>query len=122
MFGPKAKAATGTLAGAAIGGYALGPLGAVLGGLIGKNVAAGKAPLAGILGGSANNANTHLVDTFDGPMRAYNAVGGMGFPSAPSAPAGGLTSATGSNRSMEGMRGISPGAASAIGKGQGGLY
>lgn len=122
MFGPKAKAATGTLAGAAIGGYALGPLGAVLGGLIGKNVAAGQAPLAGLFGGSTNNANTHVVDTFDGPMRAYNAVGGMGFPSAPSAPAGGLTSATGSNRSAAGMRGISPGAASAIGKGQGGLY
>jgi hypothetical protein len=118
MFGPKAKSATGTVAGAAIGGYALGPLGAVLGGMIGRNVAQGKAPFSGIFGG-ANNANTHVVDTFDGPMRAANAVGGLGFPSAPS---GGLMSATGSNNSAAGMRGISPGAAASIGKGQGGLY
>lgn len=118
MFGPKAKAATGTIAGAAIGGYALGPLGAMLGGLIGKNIAAGKAPLSGIFGG--NNANTHVVDTFDGPMSFANAKGGLGFPSAPANP-GGYT-ATSSNNSAAGMRSISPGAAAAIGAGQGGLY
>jgi hypothetical protein len=116
MFGPKAKSATGTLAGAAIGGYALGPLGAMLGGLVGRNLAQGKAPLSGLLGGTnSNNANTHVVDTFDGPMRAANAVGGLGFPSAPAGnkTAGGVAS---------GMRGLSPGAANAIDHGQGGLY
>lgn len=117
MFGPKAKAATGTITGAAIGGYALGPLGAMLGGLIGKNIAAGKAPLSGIFGGSNN---THVVDTFDGPMTFANAKGGLGFPSAPANP-GGYT-ATSSNNSAAGMRSISPGAAAAIGAGQGGLY
>lgn len=119
MFGPKAKAVTGTVAGAAIGGYALGPLGAMLGGLIGKNVAAGKAPLSGLLGGS-NNANTHMVDTFQGQMKFANAQGGLGFPSAPSNP-GGLK-ANSTNNSSAGMRGISPGAANAIDHGVGGLY
>lgn len=120
MFGPKAKAATGTLAGAAIGGYALGPLGAVLGGLIGKNLAQGKTPFSGIFGTSGNAIGTHIVDTFDGPMSFANAQGGLGFPSAPANP-GGFT-ATSSNNSAAGMRGISPGAASAISHGTGGLY
>lgn len=119
MFGPKAKATTGLVTGAAIGGYALGPLGAMLGGLIGKNVAAGKPALSGLLGGS-NNANTHMVDTFQGQMKFANAQGGLGFPSAPSNP-GGLK-ANSTNNSAAGMRGISPGAAGAIGRGEGGLY
>lgn len=115
MFGPKAKTATGALTGAALGAYALGPLGGLLGGLIGKNIAQGKAPLAGLLGGTNSNlGNTHVVDTFDGPMRAANAVGGLGFPGAPSGPAPGGVAA--------GMRGLSPGAANAIDHGQGGLY
>lgn len=118
LFGPKAKATTGMVSGAAIGGYALGPLGAMLGGLIGKNLAQGKAPLSGIMGGG--NANTHMVDTFDGPMRFANAQGGLGFPSAPSNP-GGLK-ANSTNNSSAGMRGISPGAANAIDHGVGGLY
>lgn len=114
MFGPKAKTATGAIAGAALGSYALGPLGGLLGGLIGKNLAQGKAPLSGLLGGSNSLANTHVVDTFAGPMRAANAVAGGGFPSKPSGPApGGVAS---------GMRGLSPGAANAIDHGVGGLY
>ncbi|WP_192182199.1 hypothetical protein [Mesorhizobium amorphae] len=114
MFGPKAKSATGMVTGAAIGGYALGPLGAMLGGLIGKNVAAGKPALSGLLGGNNISVGTHIVDTFEGPMRVANAVGGMGFPGKPSGPApGGVAS---------GMRGLSPGAANAIDHGVGGLY
>jgi hypothetical protein len=116
MFGPKAKAATGLVSGAALGGFALGPLGAMLGGLIGKNVAQGKAPLSGIggvFGGS--NAGTHMVDTFQGPMSFHNAVGGLGFPSAPSKPAG--------YNASGGIRGdLSPAAKSAIDAGGGGLY
>jgi YD repeat-containing protein len=114
MFGPKAKSATGAIAGAALGSYALGPLGGLLGGLIGKNMAQGKSPLSGLLGGSSGRANTHVVDTFEGPMRAANAVGGLGFPGRPDGPApGGVAS---------GMRGLSPGAANAIDHGVGGLY
>jgi YD repeat-containing protein len=114
LFGPKAKSATGTLAGAALGAYALGPLGGLLGGLVGKNLAQGKAPLSGLFGGSNSSVGTHVVDTFDGPMRAANAVGGLGFPGKPSGPApGGVAS---------GMRGLSPGAANAIDHGYAGLY
>lgn len=114
LFGPKAKSATGTLAGAALGAYALGPVGGLLGGLIGKNLAQGKAPLSGLLGNGNSLANTHVVDTFQGPMRAVNAVGGLGFPSKPSGPAPGGVAA--------GMRGLSPAAANAIDHGVGGLY
>jgi muramidase (phage lysozyme) len=77
-FGPKAKSATGTLAGAAIGGYALGPLGAMLGGLIGKNIAQGKAPLGGLLGNNARTVNIQGV-----PTQFASPIGGLGFPSAP---------------------------------------
>lgn len=80
MFGPKAKSATGLVTGATIGGFALGPLGAALGGLIGKNIAQGKAPLGGLLG---NNQNTRTIDTYQGKMTFANPVGGLGFPSAP---------------------------------------
>ncbi|RWX70512.1 hypothetical protein EN780_03040 [Mesorhizobium sp. M4B.F.Ca.ET.089.01.1.1] len=114
LFGAKAKSATGTLAGAALGAYALGPVGGLLGGLIGKNLAQGKAPLSGLLGNGNSLANTHVVDTFQGPMRAANAVGGLGFPGRPSGPAPGGVAA--------GMRGLSPGAADAIDHGVGGLY
>jgi YD repeat-containing protein len=114
LFGPKAKSATGALAGAALGAYALGPLGGLLGGLIGKNMAQGKSPLSGLFGGANSLANTHVVDTFEGPMRAANAVGGLGFPGRPSGPAPGGVA--------PGMRGLSPGAASAIDHGVGGLY
>ncbi|BCG91424.1 hypothetical protein [Mesorhizobium sp. 131-2-1] len=114
LFGPKAKSATGMVTGAAIGGYALGPLGAMLGGLIGKNVAQGKPALTGLLGGNNSSVGTHIVDTFDGPMRVANAVSGGGFPSKPSGPAPGGVAG--------GMRGLSPGAANAIDTGVGGLY
>lgn len=121
MFGPKAKAATGLVSGAALGGFALGPLGAMLGGLIGKNLAMGKAPLAGVLGNSAGNAvGTHTVNTFQGPMSFANAKGGLGFPSAPSAPGGYNPSGYG-NRT-DGGRGLSDAARSAIDAGGGGLY
>lgn len=113
LFGPKAKSATGAITGAALGSYALGPLGGLLGAVVGKNLAQGKAPLSGLLG-SSNNANTHVVDTFAGPMTFANAVAGGGFPSRPSGPTPGGVAA--------GMRGLSPGAAAAIDKGQGGLY
>lgn len=102
LFGPKAKSATGTVAGAAIGGYALGPLGAVLGGMIGKNVAQGKSPLSGIGGLFGGNSNgTHTVNTFEGPQSYHNAVGGLGFPSAPAAPKGSYNGPSGGSLSKE---------------------
>jgi hypothetical protein len=116
MFGPKAKSATGMLTGAAIGGYALGPLGAALGGLIGKNVAQGKSPLSGILGGkSATNPGMQTVDTYAGKMSFSNPVGGLGFPSAPAAPKGSYTGPKGGNG------GLSSQARDALGKNNG-LY
>jgi hypothetical protein len=115
MFGPKAKSVTGTLAGAALGAYALGPLGGLLGGLVGKNLAQGKAPLSGLLGNQANNSvGTHTVNTFAGPMSFANPVGGLGFPSAPSKPAGYNPNGSSGNLSAE--------AKSAIDAGGGGLY
>ncbi|TGR84606.1 hypothetical protein EN866_32895 [Mesorhizobium sp. M2D.F.Ca.ET.223.01.1.1] len=113
LFGPKAKSATGTLAGAALGAYALGPLGGLLGGLVGKNLAQGKAPLAGLLGGNNNAVGTHVVNTFQGPMSFANAQGGLGFPSAPKDPGMGSGVAN---------RGLSPGANDAIDHGYAGLY
>jgi hypothetical protein len=87
LFGPKAKGATGMIAGAALGSYALGPIGAMLGGVIGKNLAQGKPALNGLLGGgNANNPGTRTIDTYAGKMTFANPVGGLGFPSAPSAP------------------------------------
>jgi YD repeat-containing protein len=115
MFGPKAKSVTGTLAGAALGAYALGPLGGLLGGLVGKNLAQGKAPLSGLLGNQANNSvGTHTVNTFAGPMSFANPVGGLGFPSAPSKPAGYNPNGSSGN--------LSSAAKSAIDAGGGGLY
>lgn len=116
MFGPKAKSATGMLTGAAIGGYALGPLGAALGGVIGKNLAQGKSPLSGILGGkSAANPGMQTVDTYAGKMSFSNPVGGLGFPSAPKAPTGAYSGPKG------GSGGLSSQARDALGKNNG-LY
>ena len=115
MFGPKAKSVTVTLAGAALGAYALGPLGGLLGGLVGKNLAQGKAPLSGLLGNQAsNNVSTRTVNTFAGPMSFANPVGGLGFPSAPSKPAGYNPNGSSGN--------LSSAAKSAIDAGGGGLY
>jgi hypothetical protein len=118
MFGPKAKSATGTLAGAALGGYALGPLGAVLGGIVGKNLAQGKAPLAGLFGGANTNVG-RTINTYQGPMNFANAQGGLGFPSAPSKPAGYNPTGYGNNTNPGGL---SDAARSAIDAGGGGLY
>jgi hypothetical protein len=108
IFGPKAKSATGAITGAAIGSYALGPLGGLLGAAIGKNLAQGKSPLSGLLGDK--QASFGLDPSSPGGA----------FPTAPANPRG--YTPTSSNRSMAGMRSISPGAAAAIGAGQGGLY
>jgi hypothetical protein len=108
IFGPKAKSATGAITGAALGSYALGPLGGLLGAAIGKNLAQGKSPFAGILGSQTNSFGLDPSSP------------GGAFPTAPANPRG--YTPTSSNRSMAGMQSISPGAAAAIGMGQGGLY
>jgi hypothetical protein len=54
-------------------------------------------------------------------MQFHSAVSGLGFPDAPTGIKGALGGSQ-SNRSMDSMRSMSPGAASAIGRGEGGLY
>lgn len=103
----------GGLGGAAVGGL-LGPVGSVIGSAIGRQLAIQHNPFA------TAQPGMFTINTFDGPMSFASPVGGLGFPSAPSL--AGALGGTQSNRSRGDMRGISPRAADAIGKGQGGLY
>jgi hypothetical protein len=52
----------------------------MLGGLIGKNIAQGKAPLGGLLGGQPS---TRTVNIQGVPTQFASPIGGLGFPSAP---------------------------------------
>lgn len=101
---PQAK---GAIAGALLGGLLGGVPGAVAGARLGS--------------GMGKKFGTVQYDTMFGKISAAAPRGGYGFPSAPTGTAGALGGKQ-SNNSAEGMRGISPGAAAAIDKGQGGLY
>lgn len=107
----------GGLGGAAVGSL-LGPVGSMIGSAIGRNLAVKNNPFA-------SQPGTFTVNTFAGPMTFAAPAGGLaglgGFPSAPKGAPGAL-GGTQSNRSMGDMRGMSPRAADAIGRGVGGLY
>jgi hypothetical protein len=114
-FGSAVKGAIPGVAGSALGGLLGGPVGALLGAALAKAVTQP--------GGLLSKQNSFQTDYF-GTLNAAKAKGGLGFPGAPSGGygSGGKMGASFSNNSANGMRGISPAAADAIGKGQGGLY
>lgn len=107
----------GGLGGAAVGSL-LGPVGSMVGSAIGRSLAVQHNPFA-------PQPGTFTVNTFQGPMTFASPIGGLGglggFPSAPRGAPGALGGSQ-SNRSTGEMRGMSPRAADAIGKGMGGLY
>jgi hypothetical protein len=108
----------GGLGGAVVGGM-FGPVGSIIGSAIGRQLAVQNNPFATP---GAVQANPGLLGTLLGGLGVN--LGGTsrgGFPSAPTGPKGAL-GGTQSNRSMGEMRGMSPAAAGAIGRGQGGLY
>jgi hypothetical protein len=114
-FGSAVKGAIPGVAGSALGGLLGGPVGALLGAALAKAVTQP--------GGLLSKQNSFQTDYF-GTLNAAKAKGGLGFPGAPSGGygTGGKMGASFSNNSANGMRGISPAAADAIGRGVGGLY
>lgn len=112
-----ARGVVGSMVGSAIGGT-LGPIGSLIGAALGNSIAKGKNPFDALTGNKQGmlSFNTPVF----GVINAPSPVGGLGFPNAPTAK--GALGGTQSNRSMDGMKGISPGAAAAIGAGKGGLY
>lgn len=112
------RGVVGSFVGSAIGSP-LGPIGSLIGAALGNSIARGKNPLDALMGNrvSFNTPALGIINTV-APQTggAFNT-----FPGKPTGTPGAL-GGTQSNRSMEGMKGISPGAAAAIGKGQGGLY
>lgn len=116
-----ARGVVGSMAGSAIGSAA-GPIGSIIGAAIGRSIAQGKNPLDAITG------NRSGMMSFNSPVfgtiNAFAPQTGGAFGTFPGAPTGvkGALGGTQSNRDGKSMAGISPGAAAAIGKGQGGLY
>ena len=111
-----ARGVAGSMVGSALGST-LGPIGSLIGAALGSSIAKGKNPFDALTG--RQGMVSYNTPAF-GVINAASPVGGLGFPNAPTAK--GALGGTQSNRSMEGMKGISPGAAAAIGKGVGGLY
>jgi hypothetical protein len=114
-IGQAVKGAIPGVAGSTIGGLLGGPVGALIGAALAKAVTQP--------GGILSNQNNFQTDYF-GNIVTNKPQGGLGFPGAPSGGygSGGKMGASFSNNSRSGMQGISPGAADAIGRGQGGLY
>jgi len=112
--GNLARGFTGAMAGSALGSFA-GPIGSIIGAAIGKSIAQGKNPFDALTG----NRVTYATPAF-GNITAVAPRSGGQFPTAPTMR--GALGGSQSNNSMAGMRSISPGAASAISRGQGGLY
>jgi hypothetical protein len=114
-IGGAIKGAIPSVAGSTVGGLLGGPIGA----LIGAALARAATQPGGLLSGQ----QSFQTNAF-GTINAAKAQGGHAFPDAPSGGygRGGSMGASFSNRSADGMRGISPGAAAAIGAGKGGLY
>lgn len=116
-----ARGVAGSMIGSALGS-SLGPIGSLIGAAIGNSIAKGKNPLDALTG------NRQGMVSFNTPalgiINAYAPQTGGAFGTFPGKPTGtpGALGGTQSNRSMEGMKGISPGAAAAIGAGKGGLY
>jgi len=111
-----ARGVAGSVLGSVVGSP-LGPIGSLIGAVLGNSIAKGKNPFDALTG--RQGMVSYNTPAF-GVINAASPVGGLGFPNAPTAK--GALGGTQSNRSMEGMKGISPGAAAAIGAGKGGLY
>lgn len=115
--GNLARGFAGAMAGSALGSL-VGPVGSLVGAAIGRSIAQGKNPFDALTG----NRVTYNTPAF-GQITAVapNLSGSMGrFPTAPTSR--GALGGTQSNRSRSSMNSISPGAASAISRGAGGLY
>ena len=122
----KFKRGATMLSAATLGGALAGPVGAALGGLLGKDLALGLQPgtsLRNLVTGTRSLMVTPAPGarpqqmTFAKPNPKLNQ-----FPSAPTNPAGGVTSSSGSNLSYSQMSSISPKAASDVAAGRGGLF
>ena len=115
-----ARGVVGSAVGSAIGST-LGPIGSLIGAALGNSIAKGKNPFDALTGRQGLvSFNTPAF----GVINAFAPQTGGAFGTFPGKPTGtpGALGGTQSNRSMDGMKGISPGAAAAIGKGLGGLY
>jgi hypothetical protein len=117
-IGNAAVGGLGGLGGAMVGGM-FGPIGGLIGSALGRNLAMKYSPFAQQQ--VTAMPGTFAVNTPSGIMQFHSAVSGLGFPDAPTGIKGALGGSQ-SNRSMDSMRSMSPGAASAIGRGEGGLY
>lgn len=117
-LGSKVRGGLGTVVGGGLGGFLAGPIGAALGAVVAGDLAKGKNPLDRL---GIGTFDMPVMDQFGftQQMRFANPQSGGPFPNAPS---GGFRDPTFSNRSDRSMRDISPRAADAISKGQGGLY
>lgn len=116
-----ARGVTGSVIGSAIGST-LGPIGSLIGAALGNSIAKGKNPFDALTGNRQGmiSFNTPAL----GVINAFAPQTGGAFGTFPGAPSGvkGALGGTQSNRSMGEMRGMSPKAAEAIGKGLGGLF
>lgn len=116
-----ARGVAGSMVGSALGST-LGPIGSLIGAALGSSIAKGKNPFDALTGNKQGmlSFNTPAL----GIINAYAPQTGGAFGTFPGKPTGtpGALGGTQSNNSMGGMRGISPAAADAIGKGVGGLY
>lgn len=116
-----ARGVVGSAVGSAIGST-LGPIGSLIGAALGNSIAKGKNPFDALTGNKQGmlSFNTPAF----GVINAFAPQTGGAFGTFPGKPTGtpGALGGKQSNNSMGGMKGISPGAAAAIGKGQGGLY
>ena len=116
-----ARGVAGSMIGSALGST-LGPIGSLIGAALGNSIAKGKNPFDALTGNKQGmlSFNTPAL----GIINAYAPQTGGAFGTFPGKPTGtpGALGGTQSNRSMDGMKGISPGAAAAIGAGKGGLY
>lgn len=114
-FGNFARQTGGRFAGATVGSF-LGPVGSILGGLIGQELAK---PHGGKIGDFVNGVRT--VNVMGQPMQFARQDNSLNqFPSAPNV--SGALGGRQSNRSGESMREISPKAARDISRGRGGLF
>lgn len=119
-LGSKVRGGLGTVVGGGLGGFLGGPIGAALGAVVAGDLAKGRNPLDRLGLGTFSMPVTDQFG-FTQQMRFANPKAGGPFPNAPMGARGALGGSE-SNLSDRQMRDISPRAADAISKGQGGLY
>lgn len=119
-LGSKVRGGLGTVVGGGLGGFLGGPIGAALGAVVAGDLAKGRNPLDRLGLGTFSMPVTDQFG-FTQQMRFANPKAGGPFPNAPKGARGALGGSE-SNLSDRQMRDISPRAADAISKGQGGLY